>query len=368
MDSLTQLVLGSAIGVAVMGRRTAVWKSALWGGVAGTLPDLDALVDHGDAVLNMVLHRAETHALFYHLLASFPLAWLVARLNGEMAQWRRWWLATLLVLTTHALLDAVTVYGTQLLLPFTDEAFGVGSLFIIDPAYSLPLLVGVGLALTGRHIGLQANRWGLVISTCYIGWSFMAQAWVTDHARESLARSGLQHERLLVTPAPFSTILWRVLAVDGDTYHEGYYALLDRGRTIQFRSHDRGVGWLDLYAGHEQVQRIARFSDGFYRLRKQDGDLLLADLRMGQEPSYVFEFNIGPPPDSTPLSYPVATQIGARGDIGVVLPWLRARLLGQDLPPLSDIIAQHATPRSPIASPTRPLDTPLPQTTLPRLP
>ena len=29
MDSLTQVALGSAVGVAVMGRRTAVWKAAL---------------------------------------------------------------------------------------------------------------------------------------------------------------------------------------------------------------------------------------------------------------------------------------------------------------------------------------------------
>ncbi len=30
MDSLTQIALGASLGVAVMGRRTAVWKSALW--------------------------------------------------------------------------------------------------------------------------------------------------------------------------------------------------------------------------------------------------------------------------------------------------------------------------------------------------
>eukprot|EP01036_Dinobryon_divergens_P060276 gene60276-80389_t len=48
MDSVTQLVLGSAVSIATLGRRTAVWKAALWGGIAGTLPDLDALIDHGD--------------------------------------------------------------------------------------------------------------------------------------------------------------------------------------------------------------------------------------------------------------------------------------------------------------------------------
>ena len=65
MDSLSQIALGAAVGVAVMGRRTAVWKAAAWGAVAGTLPDLDVLIDHGDPVRNMVLHRAESHALFW---------------------------------------------------------------------------------------------------------------------------------------------------------------------------------------------------------------------------------------------------------------------------------------------------------------
>jgi inner membrane protein len=74
MDSLSQFALGAAVAVALVGRRTAVWKAALWGGVVGTLPDLDALVDHGDAVRNMVLHRAETHAIFWQTLASVPLA------------------------------------------------------------------------------------------------------------------------------------------------------------------------------------------------------------------------------------------------------------------------------------------------------
>ena len=67
-----------------MGRRSAVWKAALWGGVAGTLPDLDVLIDHGDAIRNMVLHRAETHAPFWLSLFSLPFALAVARMWGEL--------------------------------------------------------------------------------------------------------------------------------------------------------------------------------------------------------------------------------------------------------------------------------------------
>ena len=89
MDSLSQIALGASVGVAVMcssraadGRRTAVWKAALWGAVCGTLPDLDVFVDHGDAIRNMVMHRSESHALFWLSLLSLPLAALIARLHG----------------------------------------------------------------------------------------------------------------------------------------------------------------------------------------------------------------------------------------------------------------------------------------------
>lgn len=340
MDSLTQLVLGASVSVAVMGRRTAVWKAAIWGGVLGTLPDLDALIDHGDAVLNMVLHRAETHALFYLLLASAPLAWLISRIQGEAALFKRWWWAVVLVLITHTLLDAMTVYGTQLALPFSNHPYGVGSLFIIDPAYTLPLLLGVIVAVAWRTRGLQFNTWALALSTAYAGWSVAAQAYVTQHAHASLAQAGISTQQVLVTPAPLSTLLWRVVAMEGDTYHEGFYALLDRGRPIRFTSHPSGQALLQEHGHHPHVQRLQAFNHGFVRARMQDGHLWLADLRMGQEPSYVFDFDLGPPIDPGQAHRP-AVQVAQRIDLDRGLPWLRQRMLGQDVPSLADASASQ---------------------------
>ena len=54
-----------------------------------------------------------------------------------------------LCLVTHPLLDAFTVYGTQILLPFSDYPVGWSTLFIIDPLYTLPLVVGVVAAWYG---------------------------------------------------------------------------------------------------------------------------------------------------------------------------------------------------------------------------
>lgn len=339
MDSLTQIALGSAVTVAVMGRRTAAWKAALWGGVAGTLPDLDALIDHGDAILNMVLHRAESHSLLFLTLLSPLLAWLVSRVHGEQPLWRRWWLALWLTLFTHPLLDNMTVYGTQLLQPLTDHPFGVGSMFIIDPAYTLPLLAGViaALVMRGQGRSLRWNLAGLVLSTAYLGWSVAAQQVATSVARTSLAQEGVVAERLLVTPAPFNTVLWRLVAITPTHYHEGYYSLLDGRVAVRWTRHERGA---DLIARHGQadpVARIARFSHGFYRMSQTpDGRVLVADLRMGQEPHYVFEFDVG---DATTVGQVTATQRSSRPDTDAALAWLWQRARGADLLPMGAALA-----------------------------
>ncbi len=325
MDSLTQIALGSAVTVAVMGRRTAVWKSALWGAVAGTLPDLDAFIDHGDAVLNMVLHRAESHALLFLTLGAPVLAWIVARLHGEMALWRRWWLALWLALVTHPLLDTMTVYGTQLLKPFSDHPFGVGSLFIIDPAYTLPLLAGVIAVLCGAR--LRWNHAGLALSTLYIGWSVLAQQHATEVARADLKARGVDVQQLLVTPAPLNTVLWRMVAMTPTHYLEGHYGLLDDDRQITWTVHDRGAHLEAAVAGHAGAQRIRAFSHGFYSLSKADGSYFITDLRMGQEPSYVFRFDLADGSGSTPT-----VGRGGRNDVDSGLKWLAARVRGIEVP------------------------------------
>ncbi|XOT98672.1 metal-dependent hydrolase, partial [Alcaligenes pakistanensis] len=44
-------------------------------------------------------------------------------------------------LITHPLLDAFTSYGTQLLWPLAATPATWSSIFIIDPLYTLPLLI-----------------------------------------------------------------------------------------------------------------------------------------------------------------------------------------------------------------------------------
>jgi inner membrane protein len=332
MDSLTQIALGSAVAVAVMGRKTAVWKAALWGAVAGTLPDLDAFINHGDAILNMTRHRAESHALFYLTLAAPVLAWGVARLHGEAALFRRWWLALWLVLVTHPLLDTMTVYGTQLLQPFTDYPFGVGSIFIIDPLYTVPLIAGVVLALRFKNPrGLRWNAAGLLLSTLYLGWSVGAQQQATQMARASLQTQGIAVSGLLVTPTPFNTLLWRLVATTPTQYLEGHYSLLDASPRITWTAHDRGAALIAQHGKEPSVARIAAFSHGFFRLSESGGRLFVTDLRMGQEPAYTFHFNLGASAALAAAGH-APTLSSQQPDLATALPWLWRRMWGEALP------------------------------------
>jgi inner membrane protein len=332
MDSISQAALGAAVGMAVMGRRTALWKSAMWGAVCGTLPDLDALIDYGDPVSNMTFHRAESHSLFWLTLAAPPIAAAIARVQGEVALWRRWWLAVWLVLVTHPLLDATTVYGTQLLLPFTDHPFGLASIFIIDPLYTAPLLVGVWLALRrGDARGLAWNRAGLVLSCTYLAWTAAAQAWVRVDVERALQAQGVAAQKVLVTPAPFNSLLWRIVALTpDDRYLEGFRSLLDGDRPPQFTAFDRGARLLPDYAGLWHVQRMVWFTRGFYKLERDDGGVVVTDLRMGQEPAYVFAFHV---PASHAWTGLLPRAVGGRLDFARGLRWLGPRMLGVDLPP-----------------------------------
>jgi inner membrane protein len=334
MDSLSQLALGAAVGVAVMGRRVPVWQSALWGSVCGTLPDLDAFIDHGDPLRNMTFHRAESHSLFWLTLASPLLAALPARLHRTHgAGFRRWWLAVWLALATHPLLDAMTIYGTQLLLPFTDYPFGLGSVFIIDPLYTLPLLIGVACALALRsRRGLAINAAALAISTAYLAWSVAAQAHVGRLARDAVAAQDIEGRQLLVVPAGFSTVLWRVLVMTPDGHAEGFHSLLDDSPRIRLTTYTRDTGLAAELDHLWAVRRMAWFSHGFFKLEERDGVAVATDLRMGQEPGYVFAFEIAER-QSPQFREVTPRSVGGRFDLDRALPWYWRRLRGEDLPP-----------------------------------
>lgn len=345
MDSLTQIALGSAVGIAVMGRRTPVWKAAVAGAVFGTLPDLDALIDYGDPLRNMTFHRAASHGLFYLALLSPLLAWLTLRLWPDSGSYRRWLSAILAILVTHVLLDALTVYGTQLLQPFSDFPFEVGSIFIIDPLYTLPLLAGVLVAVRSKTMpGHRWNMAAMVLSSAYLLWGISAQYHVRLAAEKALAQQPHKIERILVTATPFNTWVWRILAMTPDGYLEGFRSMNDSGNNIVFDFFPFADASLQAAAKPHQssaslpvaeweIARMVWFSHGFFQLQEVQGKLIISDLRMGQEPFYTFNFVVAER-DTNQQWQAVSPKLeSVRPPVRATLSWLMERATGKVVPP-----------------------------------
>lgn len=298
MDSLTQIVLGASVAAAVV--PAAHRRAALLAGAAlGTLPDLDGIpvaLMTDDPVLRMTLHRGLTHSLLVLPPIAAAIWWLFRRFGkGRVAASpTRWFWAIQLALVTHPLLDAFTVYGTQLLWPFTPHPAMWSSLFIIDPLYTVWLLVGVLVAAFAgpRLLGKRAIAVGLALSTAYLGWSLVAKALVDREADRALVAMGLGDAPRFSVPMPANTVLWRVVAMTDDGYVEGFRSLVaDRG-PMRFTAYRSDVTALQDNAHLPAVQRLAWFNHGFMGAEVIDGTLQLSDLRMGSEPDYFFRFDV----------------------------------------------------------------------------
>lgn len=296
MDSVTQIALGAGVAEAVLGRKLGN-KAALVGAVLGTLPDLDSFIPYADAVATMTYHRSWSHSLIVLTLLSPLFAWLCARcLRRPDIRFREWWWLAFLVLVTHPLLDGFTVYGTQLLWPLVHHAYSGSTVFIIDPAYTLPLGIGVIAALClapGSRRRRMANGTGLALSSAYLLWTVGAKFHLEAVIDEQLQQQGIAHGAVLSTPAPFNTILWRFVVMAEGGYYEAYLGVLDAPHEVQFNFYPDQKDLLAPISSHWPVQRLDWFTQGFYIARREGDALVLSDLRMGVEGAYTFNFKVG---------------------------------------------------------------------------
>lgn len=325
MDSVTQVLLGgtvAAIAAPARHRRAAL----LAGAALGTLPDLDSLpimLLTDDPVTLMTAHRGFSHSLLVLPWLGWLIWWCFRRWGGgrvaESPQ--RWFWAIQLALLTHPLLDAFTVYGTQLLWPLPTPPVMWSSLFIIDPGYTVWLLLAcLVAALAPRgEIGGRALWLGLCLSTAYIGWSLLAKAMVERDAGRALAAMGLADAPRFSVPMPLNTLLWRVVAMTPEGFVEGERSLVaDRGR-MRFRHYPSEVAAWRQVEGIAAVKRLAWFNHGFMKVEQLGGRLAVSDLRMGAEPDYSFRFAVaernggtwrGIPPEQLRMPWQSRRQLG----------------------------------------------------------
>lgn len=296
MDSLTHLLVGAAIAAAIAPPRHR--RAALLAGAAlNSLPDLDVLpllLFNDDPVVRMTWHRAATHSLLVLPFVAWALWAGFKRRGGRVTEEpRRWFWIFQATLLAHPLLDAFTVYGTQLLWPLSLPPVMWSSLSIIDPLLTLPLLLGCGVAWFAhrRRVAHGALVCGLALAGAYLAWSLWAKQRVEREADRSLAAIGLADARRFSVPKSVNTRTWRVVAMTSEGFVEGEHSLGDPG-PIAFRSHRSDVAALAATRHFPAVAELLWFNHHFVKADVVDSRLVLADLRLGGPPDYAFRFEV----------------------------------------------------------------------------
>ena len=223
MDSLSQIVLGAAVGEVVLGRRIGN-RAMIWGAVAGTLPDMDVLGKYVLSELdNLGFHRGISHSLLFAVLGALVFGWLTDRLyrsphHGRIAIGAKvaaavvvgfvvnfltmilapgtWWILAIYIplvavglwrhgrrryfsgdwqspdadlrgwvalffwgFLTHILLDCFTTYGTQIFAPFSNARVAWGTISVADPIYTLPFLTCLLVAARFKRKDRRRTIW-----------------------------------------------------------------------------------------------------------------------------------------------------------------------------------------------------------------
>lgn len=289
MDSLTQAALGASVGHLCWGRQIGR-KALLFGAIVGTIPDLDIVIyPLLDQVERLYWHRGESHSIFFIMMGSVATAWLMRRSrHTQCISFARAALGALLIYATHILIDLFTVYGTQIFAPISRKGFGLGNMFIVDPLFTLPLLLGIVIVcLSGSDRYHRANKVGLAVAILYTTWSFAVQAVAADHFRKTTANLNIEAVREMTTAAPFTTFLWRHLVETPDGFLLAYWSVFDPPtKEMTFHFLPRQAEVVEKIRHTRSFAVVEWFSQGWWCVIDSDeGGAKVVDLRFTEIPS-----------------------------------------------------------------------------------
>lgn len=283
MDSLTQIVLGAAVGEVVLGRKVGN-KAMLYGAIAGTIPDLDVLTSYFmDTVTATEWHRGFSHSIFFSILFAPVFGWLVWKLNSkEDASWKDWSWLMFWGLFTHPILDAFTTWGTQLFWPLKIR-LAFQSVFVIDPLYTVPFIIFLILALFQNRTALERKRYvklGLIISSSYLLLTLVLKGIAFEKFEKALEVQGIAFNQMNTRPAPFNSILWMANIETEDAYLMGNYSFFD-SKPIVFKSYPKNHELLGSFKSNDKIKRLIQITEGWYTISEKNGQLYFNDLRFG---------------------------------------------------------------------------------------
>ena len=293
MDPLTQGLLGAALPQSVADRRSLGLATVL-GFLSGMAPDLDVLIrSSSDPLLFLEYHRQSTHSLFFIPIGGTLCAglfWLLwGRRRGKMPFKTAWWYCTL-GYGTHALLDACTTYGTQLWWPLSNARVAWNTVSVIDPIYTLPLLLLVVSTLRLRQPRLA---WlALVWALAYPGLGWVQRERAAAMGWELAASRGHEPLQLEAKPSFANLLVWKIVYETDQRYYvdavrAGRRLRVYPGESVEKLDIERDFPWLDHQSQQARdVERFRWFSNG-YIAQDPANPARLIDIRYSMLPNEI---------------------------------------------------------------------------------
>lgn len=211
MDLFTQAILGATSAQAAA-KPEQTHIAIITGALAGLLPDADALIrSNEDPLLVLEYHRHFTHSLLFIPFGAAVATTLVWWWYRKQISCTQVYVYALFGIALSAILDACTSYGTHLLWPFSDQRISWNLIAIVDPAFTLLLLIPLTIAFR-RRLAKPAQL-GLALAGGYMLIAGFQHYRAINIARDLIAERGHAAERHLVKPTLGNILLWRSIYI-----------------------------------------------------------------------------------------------------------------------------------------------------------
>lgn len=287
MDLITQGVLGAALAQTAAKPSETRLATGI-GFAAGLLADADALIySSADSLLTIEYHRHFTHSIFFIPVGALIAALILWPLCKNKLGFKRLYVFSLLGYSLSGFIDACTSFGTYLLWPLSDERLAFHIISIVDPIFTLALIIGVVMAW--RRRSQMPAKIGLGIAGLYLLMA-VVQLQRAESAIESLATSrGHTPARLIAKPTFGNILLWRsIYEHEGrfyvDAVRVGNMPRLYEGSSIDKYQPARGASGLTKDSVlYRDILRFQKFSADYIALHPQHSNVL-ADVRYSIQP------------------------------------------------------------------------------------
>ena len=291
MDPLSQAALGASLSQSFAKDKTKQFSALVIGALAGMAPDLDILIQStDDPLLFLEFHRQFTHSLIFIPFGALLCALVFYPFAKKKLSFAQIYLFSFLAYATHGLLDACTSYGTQLLWPFSNERIAWSVVSIIDPLFTIPLIVFTVLAVIRKNVSYA--RWGFSYAVVFLSLGVLQNQRAEEAASELAFQRGHQVERVHVKPSFGNRHVWKIIyEYDGRYYVDAVKLLWDveyiKGSSIEKLDVKRDFPWLPEESQlAKDIERFRWFSDDFLAVSIED-EKLITDVRYSLLPNEI---------------------------------------------------------------------------------